>query len=593
MINKFKKNLIFFTITIFLLSTFLFSMPSLLYAYEAGNCTAYAKQMRPDIPNDLGDAKDWAINAATLDPEHGFPVDKIPMAGDIAVFQPGDHGAFPIGHKDKFGNPDDYGHVAYVESVNNNGTFNISEMNVKGKYVVSRRNNQPVLSRDRFIHKKTTVSQAVEQSATPTEKNFFGVIGDWFKNLWNNITDIFTVQAAETSSDKSATIAASQESQSEIQGSVTTETIVTIPAPSKPSLTSPYNWYQSLGGAPTLIWKGDENSISYYVIVNSSNTGDIKSGWIGSISWKPNLPNENYIYSWKVKAKNSQGVESEWSENRNFSVASTTLKFEGDISFSPPSPSSADRIKIFASTTGWGGVGVTLRVSVNTAPDGSSNGEWKILKELGVPKFNEVDAPEWHTNGWSNGTYRIRVEAKGPDDPQWRSPAVIETTYTLIDKPIESEQSYEETGINIDLGSLLENADFSFGNFDYWNTVGDVTIYNDGGNLVAKCVSKSTGGTGNDMYYHVYPPTNNLSFSVKIKPISFTSGGISVYAALLDEDGNLVGSAGLMYLPGDLPIGSWTTFSANLSSYPSFSWIIMGATGHGDNTVYFDDFKIY
>jgi murein DD-endopeptidase MepM/ murein hydrolase activator NlpD len=101
-------------------------------------------------------------------------------------------------------------------------------------------------------------------------------------------------------------------------------------------------------------------------------------------------------------------------------------------------------IKIFASTTGWGGVGVTLRVSVNTAPDGSSNGEWRILKELGVPKFNEVDAPEWHTNGWSNGTYRIRVEAKGPGDPHWQNPAVIESTYTLVGKSVISEEVIEE-----------------------------------------------------------------------------------------------------------------------------------------------------
>jgi len=431
----FKKNSLLFTTMIIILGIFLLSIPSQLFAMD---CTDYAYKMREDLAKcrPLGDAKDWATNAE----EVGFPVDNIPRVGDIAVFQPNVHDSNSV-----------YGHVAYVEKVENDNLFYVSERNFEGGGTSDKPRRIEKDSSDQFIHRKgeitselkldTESSQTADQPATSTEKNFFGVIGDWFKNLWSNIIDIFTVEAAETPSDKSATIAADQESQSEIQGSAATEAVTTIPPPSKPSLTSPYNWYQSLGGAPTLIWKGDENSISYYVVVNSSNTGDIKSGWINLTSWKPNLPNENYIYSWKVKAKNIQGIESSWSDESHFSTASTTLKFEGNISFSPPSPSSADQIKIFASTTGWGGVGVTLRVSVNTAPDGSSNGEWRILKELGVPKFNEVDAPEWNTKGWPNGTYRIRVEAKGPDDPNWRNPAIIEATYILVNKPKEQTEA--------------------------------------------------------------------------------------------------------------------------------------------------------
>jgi len=428
----FKKSFLLFTTILIILGICILNTPSLLYAME---CTDYAYSKREDLAKyreeygGLGNAKDWADNA-----RKDFSVDGHPRVGDIAVFQPKIHGSNSI-----------YGHVSYVEKVENDNLFYVSETNVdRGGTPDNPRRIEKDPS-DQFIHRKgeitselkldTESSRTADQSATSTEKNLFGVLGDWFSNLWNNIVDLFAVEAAEPSTTQSATIAASQESQPEIRGSVTTENVVTIPKPSKPSLTSPYNWYQSLGGAPILIWKGDENSISYYVIVNSSNTGDIKSGWI--------------IYSWKVKAKNSQGVESEWSESRNFSVASTTLKFDGDISFSPPSPSSADMIKIFASTIGWGGVGVTLRVSVNAAPDGSSNGEWRILKELGVPKFNEVDAPEWHTNGWSNGTYRIRVEAKGPNDPNWQNPAITETTYTLIGK----ENSEAETN-SIDTSNI-------------------------------------------------------------------------------------------------------------------------------------------
>ena len=450
------------------------------------------------------------------------------------------------------------------------------------------------------------------QGATQTGSNFFTVVGDWFKNLWNNVTNIFTAQAAEPSTTKSVTIAASQESQQSITASiesakVATETTAPIPPPSKPSLTSPYNWYQSIGESPTLRWQGDSNSISYYVLINSSNTGNVVSGWINSTSWKPNLPNQNYIYTWKVKAKNSQSVESPWSDESHFSIASTSLKFEGDISFSPPSPSSADQIKIFASTTGWGGVGITLRVSVNTAPDGSTNGEWKILKELGVPKFNENDAPEWNTQGWSNGTYRIRVEAKGPNDPFWQNPAVIETTYTLVNKPIETKQSYEESNIDIDLSSLLLNEDFSSGNLNFWNTVGDVTIYSDGGNLVAKCISTDQQYT--DMYYHFYIQSSSnqqiminslktVNFSCRIKAVDFSSGTINVSGAFISETGEVVGSFdGKNFFPGELPIGSWKTltFKENLAGYPDFDLIIIGATSSSlaKTIVYFDDFRIY
>jgi len=434
---NFKRSFIFLTIIIIILNIFLLCMPSLLYATQ---CTDYAHQKRPDLPA-LGIAKYWAENASNS----GFPVDNTPKAGDIAVFQPGDHDADDTDQWCSGG----CGHVAYVESVNSDGTFNISEANFPIGSDYHKRPNLKVESRDQFIHKKEEVSEAssqiTEQSTMASESGFFPVVGNWFKDLWGNIINLFTAQAAEPSTTQSVIKASGQEYQQGIQDSfetkqLTTETTAPIPPPGKPSLTSPYNWYQSLGTPPLLMWQGDNNSTSYYVIVNSSNTGNVESGWINSNSWKPNLPNQNYIYSWKVKAKNSQGVEGPWSDESHFSTASTILKFEGDILFDPLSPSSADTIKIFASTTGWGGVGITLRVSVNTASDGSTDGEWKILKELGVPKFNENDAPIWNTKEWHNGTYRVRVEAKGPDDQNWQNPTVAEALYTLIEKEYNGEE---------------------------------------------------------------------------------------------------------------------------------------------------------
>ena len=84
--------------------------------YAKGYCTHYAKQMRPDLPNNLGNANTWASRARV----QGFSVGTTPRAG--AIGQQGNH-------------------VVYVTSVNPNGTFNLSEQNYKGLFVVSTRAN--------------------------------------------------------------------------------------------------------------------------------------------------------------------------------------------------------------------------------------------------------------------------------------------------------------------------------------------------------------------------------------------------------------------------------------------------------------------
>jgi hypothetical protein len=99
------------------------------------------------------------------------------------------------------------------------------------------------------------------------------------------------------------------------------------------------------------------------------------------------------------------------------------------IAFDPPSPSSSDAVKIFACAGGYNGVGITLKVSVNNAPDGSDLGDWQLLKELGVPCFGQADAPVWQP-----GTYLVKVEAKGPADPHWTYPAALTATYILEPK---------------------------------------------------------------------------------------------------------------------------------------------------------------
>jgi surface antigen len=82
--------------------------------YSPGYCTWYAKNMRPDLPNNLGNADTWVVRAAA----QGIPTGGTPAPGAI-----GQQGM----------------HVVYVERVNPDGTVLISEMNFTGLYAVSTR----------------------------------------------------------------------------------------------------------------------------------------------------------------------------------------------------------------------------------------------------------------------------------------------------------------------------------------------------------------------------------------------------------------------------------------------------------------------
>ena len=82
--------------------------------YYDGNCTWYAKDKRPDLPNMLGNGGQWSANAAAK----GFKTGSAPRKGAVA---------------------EQAGHVAYVEKVNKNGTVTVSEMNYTGYGQVSKR----------------------------------------------------------------------------------------------------------------------------------------------------------------------------------------------------------------------------------------------------------------------------------------------------------------------------------------------------------------------------------------------------------------------------------------------------------------------
>ncbi len=72
--------------------------------YGYGWCTWWAKEMRPDLPNNLGNGGEWTGNAAA----QGIPTGNVARAGAVAEIP---------------------GHVAYVKSVSSDGrSMTISEM---------------------------------------------------------------------------------------------------------------------------------------------------------------------------------------------------------------------------------------------------------------------------------------------------------------------------------------------------------------------------------------------------------------------------------------------------------------------------------
>jgi surface antigen len=92
--------------------------------YALGNCTYWAfarrSQVAEPIPNTWGDAATWATRAA----KDGYAVDQTPTK--YAIMQtPNAAGGL--------------GHVAFVESVDADGTWHISEMNVLGLYIVDNK----------------------------------------------------------------------------------------------------------------------------------------------------------------------------------------------------------------------------------------------------------------------------------------------------------------------------------------------------------------------------------------------------------------------------------------------------------------------
>jgi len=202
--------------------------------------------------------------------------------------------------------------------------------------------------------------------------------------------------------------------------------------PNKPQNSSPYDWYVYYSGNTAQLCAqangdpdGDAITGYYFDIYDSAQLWN--SGWVGSNCVTTSALGP-YTYQWRAKVRDSWGAESDWSDTWHFSLVNPNLSIS-ELYFQPQDGNS-EQVKIRACTTGQGGIGITMRVSVNDANDGSDQGEWHIIKELGVPCFNEEDAPIWNTLEYGDGPHRVRAEAHGTSTG-WDGAAVREEVYTL------------------------------------------------------------------------------------------------------------------------------------------------------------------
>jgi len=224
--------------------------------------------------------------------------------------------------------------------------------------------------------------------------------------------------------------------------------------PEQPTLISPYNWYVYYTGNTAQLCAqaqgdpdGDAISGYYFEIYASAESWN--SGWTASnCVTTAGLGPHNY--RWHVKVSDEHGAESAWSEDWNFTLVNPALQIS-EFYFQPQDGDS-EVVKIRACTTGQGGIGITMRVSVNDANDGSDSGEWHIIKEQGSPCFNDIDAPIWRTLEYGDGVHRVRVEAHGLQTG-WDGAAVRDEYYTLphrrpsdvaLTAPIPASRNFEE-----------------------------------------------------------------------------------------------------------------------------------------------------
>jgi len=121
-------------------------------SYTWGNCTYFVAKTLPWIPAGLGDAYQWLANARAK----GLQTGSTPVVGSVVVYGQG-HGY------------SNFGHVAVVQSINGDGTFNVSEMNFLGLNKVDTRKSSMNDVVGFILPPGTTSSTNVPTFPSPTD----------------------------------------------------------------------------------------------------------------------------------------------------------------------------------------------------------------------------------------------------------------------------------------------------------------------------------------------------------------------------------------------------------------------------------------
>ena len=263
-------------------------------------------------------------------------------------------------------------------------------------------------------------------------------------------------------------------------------------APGVPTLTSPSNWDYERGGAtPTLCASSSDSNVQYDIqIFQGQSTPD--SGWISANCWTPPTLGP-YTFTWHAKVRdNSSGLESGWSDAWNFSIASQQLTMD-PLTFNPPSPSAADgSIAVRSCVQGFGNVNLGLSYQINSATDGSANGDWHGFANGGNNCPDPNNPSTWgqlSSRDYADGDHLIEAIGTGPQgqtmivtanyhlnhrrpqDTQLISPVnnvrINSDTVTFVWRPSVNAFSYQLViSANADMSSPLFN-----------QNVGSVTSY--------------------------------------------------------------------------------------------------------------------
>jgi len=202
--------------------------------------------------------------------------------------------------------------------------------------------------------------------------------------------------------------------------------------PNLPTLTGPGDWaiFQGNPVVLTAQHNGDPDGdavTDYYFELLGPHPGN--SGWIGSNTWNPTgLPYSNY--EWRVKVRDSRGAESGWSpQTWHFNVLNNEPEIYEFYSTTCRDAWGGPEKICFCAKTNAG----TLQLQVNTATDGSDQGEWRIINELGVPEYRCVDdsdrPPNTNNLEWETGTHRARLYARR--EGGWENAAYQDITFSL------------------------------------------------------------------------------------------------------------------------------------------------------------------